>query len=202
LISRAEAERSLTGVWRLFLNKPDALRFLDTSAEGFWRSFRAIILVAPLYAITALSDRNDILSDSVADEGFSTGSFALAKLLTLCIDWVTLPILLGLIADLIGIRRGYPAFMVARNWGTVLTIVPFAAISLLDLIGFLTPDLMFLPSLVALGATLRFSYLAARRTLGVGMDVAIGLVALDFLVSLAILTVIDQIFAVPSVTGQ
>ena len=202
MIDRAEAERSLTGAWRLFLNRPDALRFLDASADGFWRSFRAIVLVAPLYALTALADRHDILSDSVPDDTFSNGAFILAKLLTLCIDWVTLPILLGLMADLIGIRRGYPAYVVARNWGTVLMVVPFAAIGLLDFLGIIGPSLLFLPSIVALAAGLRFSYLVARRTLAVGMDVAIGLVALDFLVSLAILTVIDQIFAIPSFAGQ
>jgi hypothetical protein len=201
VISYGDAERSLTGVWRLFLNKPDALRFLDTSADGFWRSFRAIVLVAPLYAITALADWGDLHADSVPDDGLTGGAYFAAKLLTLGLDWVTLPALLGLMAGLIGIRRGYPAYVVARNWGTVLTITPFAAIAVLDLLGILGPGLLFLPSVVALAAALRFSYLVARKTLGVGMDVAIGLVALDFLVSLALLTVIGQIFGVPQFGG-
>jgi hypothetical protein len=201
LISRAEAERSLTAVWRLFLNKPDALRLLDTSADGFWRSFRAVVLVAPLFAITALADWRDIHGDAIPDDGLTGGSYFAAKLLTLGFDWVALPILLGLTAGLIGIRRGYPADVVARNWGAVLTLSPFAAISLLHLLGILGPSLLFLPSIVALAAALRYSYLCARVTLGVGMDVAIGLVVLDFLVSLAIVTVIDQIFGIPGLTG-
>ncbi|CAN5152333.1 hypothetical protein BH10PSE9_BH10PSE9_18710 [soil metagenome] len=201
MISRGDAERSLTGVWRIFLNKPDALRFLDTSADGFWRSFGAIMLVAPLYAITALADWRDMHAGSLADDKLTGGSYFVAKLLTLGLDWVTLPALLGLVAGLIGIRRGYPAYVVARNWGTVLTIIPFAGIAVLDLLGILGPGLLFLPSIVALAAALRFSYLVARQTLGVGMDVAIGLVALDFLVSLALVTVIDQIFGVPQFAG-
>ena len=201
MIGRGEAERSLTGVWRLFLNKPDALRFLDASADGFWRSFRAIVLVAPLYAVTALADWRDLHAGSIADDGPTGGAYFVAKLLTLGLDWVTLPALLGAMAGLIGIRRGYPAYVVARNWGTVLTITPFAALGVLDLLGILAPGLLFLPSIVALAAAFRFSYVVARQTLGVGMDVAIGLVALDFLVSLALLTVIDQISGIPQFAG-
>ena len=84
----------------------------------------------------------------------------------------------------------------ARNWATVLMIIPFAAIGLLDLFGIMGPTLLFLPSVVALAAALRMSYLIARRTLQVAMDVAIGLVALDFLVSLALVMVIGRIFGV------
>ncbi len=195
-MDRAEIERSLTGAWRLFLDKPDALRFFDASADGFWRSFRAIVLVTPFYALTALADRHDILSDAIPDDDFSGSAFWAAKAVTLCLDWVTLPILLGLIAGLIGIRRGYPAYVVVRNWATVLMIIPFAAIGLLDLFGIMGPTLLFLPSVVALAAALRMSYLIARRTLQVAMDVAIGLVALDFLVSLALVVLIARIFGV------
>ena len=69
-MNRAEIERSLTGAWRLFLGKPDAMRFFDASVEGFWRSFGAIVLVAPLYALTALADRHDMLTDANPDRRF------------------------------------------------------------------------------------------------------------------------------------
>ncbi len=193
-MDRAEIERSLTGAWRLFLDKPDALRFFDVTADGFWRSFRAIILVAPFYAVTALADRHDILSDSVPDDAFSDTAFWFGKAVTLCLDWVTLPILLGVLAGFIGLRRGYPAYIVARNWATVLMIVPFAAIGLLDYFDMMSPELLFLPSVAALAVVLRMSYLIARRTLQVGVDVAIGLVALDFLVSLAIVMIVSRVF--------
>ncbi len=193
-MDRAEIERALTGAWRLFLDKRDALRFFDTSADGFWRSFRAIILVAPLYALTALADRHDILSDAIPDDNFSDLAFWTAKALTLCVDWVTLPILLGLMADFIGIRRGYPSYVVVRNWATVLMIVPFAAIGLVDALGIVGPNLLFVPSIIALAVALRMSYLIARRSLQVGIDVAIAMVVLDFLVSLAIVMLVGRLF--------
>ena len=84
------------------------MRFFDTSVDGFWRSFRAIVLVAPLYGLTALADRHDLLTDANPTDDFSDAQFWAAKALTLGLDWMTLPILLGLIAGFLGIRRGYP----------------------------------------------------------------------------------------------
>ena len=74
-MDRAEIERSLTGAWRLFLGKPDAMRQFDSSVDGFWRSFRAIVLIAPLYALTALADRHDMLTDAIPTDDFSDGTF-------------------------------------------------------------------------------------------------------------------------------
>lgn len=195
-MDRAEIQRSLTGAWRLFLGKPDAMRFFDASVDGFWRSFSAIILVAPLYALTALADRVDMLTDANPADDIGNVPFWAAKALTLAFDWVTLPILLGLIADFIGIRRGYPAFVVARNWATVLMIIPFAAIGLLDLTGLASAESLVVPSLVALIATFRMSYEIARKTLSARADVAIAFVALDFLVSLAIVMSANRLFGI------
>ncbi len=198
-MDRAEVSRALTGAWRLFLGKPDAMRFFDTSVDGFWRSFRAIILVAPLYGLTALADRRDMLTDANPADDFSNSAFWAAKALTLALDWVTLPILLGLIAGFIGIRRGYAGYVVARNWATVLMIVPFAAIGLIDLTGTTTVAMLVLPSLVALVATFRMSYEVARKALGVSGDVAVAFVALDFLVSLAIVMMANRLFGIDGV---
>jgi hypothetical protein len=195
-MNRAEIARSLTGAWRLFLGQADAMRFFDTSVDGFWRSFRAIILLAPLYGLTALADRYDMLTDADPADDVANSAFWAAKALTLAVDWVTLPILLSLIAGFIGIRRGYPGYIVARNWATVLMIVPFAVIGLVDLTGMASPTMLVLPSLAALAATFRMSYEIARKALGVGADVAVAFVALDFLVSLAIVMTANRLFGI------
>jgi hypothetical protein len=195
-MDRAEIARALTGAWRLFLGKADAMRFFDTSAEGFWRSFRALILVAPFYGLTALADRHDLLTDANPADDFTNGQFWAAKALTLALDWVALPILLGLTADFIGIRRGYPGYVVARNWATVLMIMPFALIALVDLFGIAGAPLLLVPSLVALAAPFRMSYEIARHALGAGWDVAVALVVLDFLVGLAIVMTANRLFGI------
>ena len=195
-MNRDEIARSLTGAWRLFLGRPDGMRFFDTSVDGFWRSFRAIILVAPLYGLTALADRQHLLTDADPADDLTNTQFWAAKALTLGLDWVTLPIVLGLIAGFIGIRRGYPGYVVARNWATALMVIPFAAIALLDLLGLASPTVLVLPSLVALIATFRMSFEIARKALGVGFDVAAAFVVFDFLVSLAIVMTANQLFGI------
>ncbi len=197
-MDRAEIAHSLRGAWRLFIGRADAMRFFDTSVDGFWRSFRAVILVAPLYALTALADRYDLLTDANPTDDFSNAQFWAAKALTLAVDWVTLPIILGLIADFIGIRRGYPGFIVARNWATVLMIIPFAVIGLIDLSGVVSTNMLVLPSLLALVATFRMSYAIARKALGASGDVAVAFVMLDFLVSLAIVMAVNRLFGIDS----
>ena len=109
---------------------------------------------------------------------------------------MTLPLLLAALAKFLHIQKGYPAYVVARNWSSVLTVLPFAAIALVDLTGLVSPEILFFPSLLALAIALRFSYLIARRAFGVGIDVAVGFVVLDFLVSLALTMAIGRVLGV------
>ena len=196
MIGRDEIVRSLTGAWLLFLDRPGALGQFDVGYAGFWRSFQAILLVAPAYALTVLADRRAILSDAVAGDGFDAAAFMAARWLTLGFDWIALPLLLAALAAFLGIRRGYPAYIVARNWSSVLVVVPFAAIALIDLGGLMSREILFFPSVLALAVALRVSYLVARRALAVAIDVAIGFVVLDFLVSLAIARTVSRLFRV------
>ena len=52
MITRDEITRSLTGAWEIFVDRPNAMRHFDTDYAGFWRSFQAILLIAPLYGLT------------------------------------------------------------------------------------------------------------------------------------------------------
>lgn len=195
MIDRREAERALTGAWRFFLNKPDALQFFDTSVDGFWRSFAAIVLVAPCYAVAALADRATVIGSLPADS-FSDGVFWPAKVVSLCLDWVAFPILIALLAGFIGIGRGYVPYIAIRNWAAVLMTVPFAAIAALQVLG-ISDDVLLLPSLIALAFSLRLTFVIARRTLGVAADVAAGLVALDWLTSITIVIIIGRVTGYP-----
>jgi hypothetical protein len=198
VINRDEIMRSLNGTWLLFLGKPGAMRFFDTSYQGFWRSFQAIVLIAPAYALTVVADRRALLSDAVADDAFNEAAYMTAKWLTLAVDWAALPLLLAGLGTFLGIRQGYMAYVVARNWSAVLLSLPFAAVGVLDLSGLVSGPLLFFPSLIALAIALRLSFVIAHRALGVGVDVAIGFVVLDFLVSLGVARLIGRLFGVES----
>jgi hypothetical protein len=195
VITLDEIARSLNGAWLLLFDRANAMRLFDASYAGFWRSFQAIILVVPAYEVTVIADRRAYLA--AADPGtFNEAAYFAAKWLAFAFDWVTLPLLLAALAKFLHIQKGYPAYVVARNWSSVLTVLPFAAIALVDLTGLVSPEILFFPSLLALAIALRFSYLIARRAFGVGIDVAVGFVVLDFLVSLALTMVIGRVLGV------
>jgi hypothetical protein len=192
---RDEIAQSLIGAWRLFLDKPDAMRFFNVSVDGFWRSFYAIVLILPTYVFIALAERRQILTDSLANDDFSGSAFIVNKGVSLALDWVTLPILLALLAGLLGVGRTYAGFIVARNWGAVLAITPFGVVALLFLLGILGSDSANVISLVILVVVVRFNYLIARRALGVDVFFAVGIVVADFVISLAIVGVVDTLVA-------
>jgi hypothetical protein len=189
-----EVARSLTGAWRVFLDKPDAPRFFDLSVEGFWRSFRAFALMIPLYAVMAVADYQSLIADN-AD--FSDSAFILARTAAAGIDWILFPILLALIAEPLGITRSYTSFVIARNWGSVLTIVPFAVVDLLYSLGVFEGDARQIATLVVLMVQLRYSYLIASRSLGVGIGLAVALVVGDFAISQMIVVISAGIAGLP-----
>ena len=190
---RDEIVRSLTGAWRLFLDRPDAMRFFDVSVDGFWRSFAAVVLILPAYALFALVERIDILDEPVVDPAFGDGSFVANKLLTLALDWVTLPILLAAFAKPLGVGRTYAAYVVARNWCAVLATAPFGIVALLSLLGLLSTGPASVISLVILAVVIRYNYMIARRALGADVGLAVGLVVADFAISLLVIGAIDEV---------
>lgn len=189
---RDEIVRSLSAAWDLFVDRPGAMRGFDLSVDGFWRSFGAVVLVAPSYVLAVLAERRIAIETGLSDQ--SGASFFVQNVLGLGIDWVALPLVLALLAQPLGIARHYPEFVVARNWGAVIAAVPFGAIGLLILLGLLGGELANLLMLASLFVVLRYTYLIARRALDASLGFAIGIVVFDFVLSLMIALTLDGIF--------
>jgi hypothetical protein len=195
MLDREEIVRSLTAAWELFLDRPGAMRNFDVSVDGFWRSFAAVILVVPSYALAVLAERQLSAAIDPAAPVQDGAAFLVQNVLGLGLDWVALPVILALLARPLGIARHYPEFVVARNWGAVIAAVPFGVIGLLIVLGLLGGELANLLMFAALIIVLRYTYLIARRSLDVSLGFAIGIVVLDFVVSLTLALALDGIFA-------
>ncbi|WP_421724909.1 hypothetical protein [Bauldia sp.] len=190
MLERSEVERSLTGAWALFLDRGDALQWFDFSVDGFWRSFRAIILVIPAYFAFVVAE--PIMATAVTDEAPSPNLAAGAVALVL--EWIALPIVLAVIAGQLGIAARYGAFIVARNWASVVAIAPTGVVAVLLLLGLIGPVATNFLMFIILLVMLRYSYIVARRTLEIGPGFAVGIVALDVGLSLTISSGIDLLF--------
>ena len=175
--SWAEIARSLSGAWRLLLLDTTGMNRFDVSIGGFWRSFFAAVLVAPLYALRGLID-------PAASEAEAAGvGGALAAVLTYVLVWAAFPIAMIFIARFLDLRKAYIGFIVALNWARVLQAVLLAAVS-----G--TAALVGAPSdfltVTALAAVLAYQWVVTRTALATTAIIAAALVIIDALLDLTI----------------
>ena len=81
-----EALNSLSGAFALLMRDEQGLEHFNLTADGFWRSFSAIVLVAPVYLFAASTDWSAAAGGNPAE--FS----ALKSLLSLGVQWIVWPI--------------------------------------------------------------------------------------------------------------
>lgn len=193
MLSAEDVQRGLTGAWRLFLGKREAVRLFDTTYTGFWRSFLAVILVLPIYVLYIGSERRMILADMPLDAPFDELSFALTRVLALAIDWAAFPLVTALLARPLGFANHYVRLIVAFNWGSPIVSGIVALPAILFAFGIVPQGAASLLLFAALVLTIRFRFITARAALDCGFSLAAGLVALEFLLSLVLGEAISRI---------
>jgi len=187
LISIGEIRAALDGSWLLLRNRPEGMAFFDQSIQGFWRSFLVILLLVPVFLVSGLAEKQFYFAENLFHpDAFPNGDFWLAQFAGLVIDWVTLPVLLAVLAVPIGISQRYVPFIVVRNWTSLLASVPYMLTYLLFLLGVISPGITVLLSLTCLMVVIWYRYLVARIALQATISLAIGVVVLDVVLTLII----------------
>lgn len=178
-----EATTALFGAWRLAHLDPAGMRCFNISVAGFWRSFFAAVLVAPLF----------ILLLSVAYPRLETPPplirFAAAESIGYVIAWVAYPLMMAWITRRLDCWDRYIGYIVAYNWAAVLQNAVFIPVHMLWMTGVVPAEAGFLLWLVVFGAILVYLWFIARTALGLTPLGASGIVALDILLSLFVSTV-------------
>lgn len=184
--------------WALFRGDRGALNAFDSSYDGFWRSFAVILVLAPFYVIVFLAEQRLILDDPLeAPVTFSAGAFLFWKSMSALVDWVALPILLAFLAKPLNFANRYTLLVVARNWTSILAILPYALVSLLFITGLLPPGGLLWASLLLMLILLRFRYQVFSAALGGPTSLVVGFVALDFLFSVLIGVLFNRMTGMP-----
>ncbi len=190
---RDELVRSIGAAWRLFLGDARGMAGFDLSVEGFWRSFGAIVPILPFYVCVVLVERQVRFGGEAGVPDFSEGYFFFVRALIVAVDWVALPIILAIFARQLGIAQNYAGFIVARNWASVLVVVPDTAVTLLFGLGVVSREIAAVLSLAVLLAILRYRFFVTRVALGVGIGFALAITIADLLLSLVINAGLDQL---------
>lgn len=186
MLSAEDVQRGLTGAWRLFLGKREAISLFDTSFRGFWRSFLAVILVLPVYVLYVGAERRMVLSDLPEGESFDEGLFAFTRLVALALDWIAFPLVAALLARPLGFAPRYVRLIVAFNWGGPIVAPILALPAILFAFAILPQGAASLLLFLALVLAIRFRFITAKAALDCGFALAAGIVALEFLLSLVL----------------
>jgi hypothetical protein len=186
-------QQYLTGAWRLMMGKPDGLRLLDISADGFWNSFFAIVIALPALAASWIAVANDMGQAADIAEG------RLSVVLRLAIvdlgAWV-LPLgALALAVRPAGIADRLVHYVVATNWGTALIVWLMLPVALVRLFAPSEGDLASALSAILILATLVLSWRLTNAAIGKGAIMGTAVFAAMFFASLVVL------FALQSLLG-
>lgn len=172
----AEVERALTGAWLLALRDPRAFEWFDLTVEGFWRSFWAALVAAPLYLFLAAHEH--AVTGWPADPLWT----ATVRTLSYAADWAVFPVVAFLLVRLADLGHRYVAYIVANNWATVLQLLAFAVA--VALAGFLPEALGSIIVLAVLVLVLVYRWLVARQALATSGAVATAFVLVDLVLGL------------------
>jgi hypothetical protein len=186
----AEISTALAGSMALLKGEPDAMRHFDVSVTGFWRSFRVALLLAPTLGLDLLVDRA-LLGEAAAGSDLA-GAF-LARLLNYVAGYVVFPLVLLALAGALGLKRTYVPFILARNWTTLVGILPLALASVAYLVGLYGHHAFAVANLASLAFNLFYAYRVALIAAEVPPGQASGLVALDFVLTLTVNTLVNRI---------
>jgi hypothetical protein len=176
---------SIEAAWMLLLRQPDALERFDTSFEGFWKSFFAVVLSAPLYIYQSTVGRV-ALEETMREAERPLPAVDVpvgVELVAFLAAWFAFPIVMIGIVRLFQIGERYVPYIVVYNWGTLLLYLLMLAPTALYAVGIGGAPLYTVLSLVVLAVSAYFLVYAARIALLVPFGAAISLVVLDFLVT-------------------
>ncbi len=176
----SEIAGGLYGAWRLARLDPAGLKYFNTTVDGFWRSFFAAILVAPL--VIALfyvrySD-GDLFASPLRIAAIETVAYVMA--------WVAFPVVMVGLSRTLDRENRYITYIVAYNWASVWQNLVFLPIAILIEIGMITGSFAGTLSLVLMVVVLSYTWVVTRYALDVTGGVAAMLVAVDLVLSFAV----------------
>ena len=191
---RGTVLRALSGAVALLVGRKPAADAFDFSFEGFWRSFGAVVLVLPSLAVSLMAEAQFVAAAEPGDGGATLLQMAFARGTGLLGEWAALPVVLAFLARPLGLTARYVPFIVVRNWSSVVAAAIYAFPALLFAAGIIGADALLLTSLVALAVVVQYQYRVVRAVLATPLGLSVGVVALDFVLSLFVAEVTARMF--------
>ena len=179
----SEIIRSLYGALHLARGDTSGMAFFNATEQGFWRSFTAALLIAPLFALLLT------IRYHVNEAGVSLLRFTAIETIAYVVSWVAFPLLLFHLTDILGTGHRFVRYIVAYNWASVLQnllYLPFALLVEAHLVQGAGSTFF---GILLLGLVLLYTWFVTRTALEITNLLAAGLVMIDLVLSIFINTI-------------
>lgn len=165
--------KALYGAYRLARADKDGMSYFDKSLEGFWLSFSAAALVAPIFfLLMTIRFINGVV-------GTTAIRFTCIETIAYIIGWVLFPLVIYYLVQALEKENQYLGFIIAYNWASVIQNSIYLPFAILFEIGFIAGVSAEIVNLMLLFLVLTYTWFVAKTALGISSFVATGIVFLD-----------------------
>ena len=186
MLTLRETSYALFGAWRLAHFDRQGTAYFDRSRTGALRSFWAAALLLPAYAVLVLL--------RLAEHPTSLGWPAIILIygIAYAIGWTAFPVAMAWIVRLLDREEEYFGYIAMYNWSAVLQALIWLPVAALTAGRMLPQPLLDGLGLAADLAILAYLWFIARAGLRMGAFSAIGVVAVDLVLSEIVLAITDR----------
>jgi hypothetical protein len=194
----AYMSRSIDAAFDLVVRNPRAWEKFDLTAEGFYRSFAAFLIVAPMNIATdlivvQLAAAERLRQNKAAADATYYMSDAVFSTVALGLQWMLFPLAMLFLLRFLGYGQRYAALVIAHNWGSVVVWLFNMPAFLLFAAGIVTSDQAISLNLIVLGLTLYYRFYIAQTALDAPWTLAAGITMIDFLLRANFLFALSKI---------
>ena len=152
----------------------------NLTVDGFWRSFGAAALIAPFAAVVTAMLWTETDAGAIAVVFGGSVKYVLS--------WIAFPIVMIFVARFLGLSGRYVQFIISYNWSSVVQVGLIFTLTMLGIVGVVAGELAQLLHFIAGVYVLMYLTFIARTALGIAWATAAGVVILDVIVELLLLT--------------
>lgn len=177
MISAREAASSVYGAYRLFLRDPGGLAYFNVSVGGFWRSFSAALIVAPVYLANAAIRYSQ---DFPLQIQVSYPDYLLSLLVAFILSWLAFPVAMSFLCQFMDRQHQFLPFTIAYNWASLIQGAILFPAAILVGLGGDTGGFGAVVVLVALVIVMVYAWYIALVGLQVSGIAAFGIILMEF----------------------
>ena len=165
--------KALYGAYLLAKAEKDGMSYFDKSLDGFWRSFLAAAIVAPIFFL--------LMTIRFVNGGVGTTAlrFTCIETIAYIIGWFFFPLVIFYLVQALGKEKQYFGFIIAYNWASVIQNSIYLPFAILFEIGFIAGISAEFVNLILLLLVLAYTWFVAKTALDINSFVATGIVLLD-----------------------